>query len=494
MSSIRGGIRKHPRVRIGVADPSLTAVSGMVAITELVDRLEMIKLLDEAVGPIKERDRGFGVGELLVGLASAQLAGEDFLVGLDRQRDDVAGQEISPVAGLSSTTAAGLARRFTDPQWTALETGVARVTERALKFLPVKRRARLADTVTIDLDTTDVEVFGPKKRGVAYNHQGQRCGRPHVAAWAEMKTVLAAKLFSGNDDARASAPDVLLRALKSLPQDVRHGQVRLRADTGYFDGKLARVAFMEGIEFAIGAKRIAPLWNLLSGLSNKDWNNAIDMEGAQVAVASYRPAWWPSKTEILIRRVKLDISQVSTDSRSRRRRTLHPDQRALPLEGLAEADEIYAYSFVCTNIDVSTPDKAVAVEHWYRQRTTVENIFRDSKHGAALRHLPSGYEEINTAWMWGALLAANIAAWLHELTATATATATEGKGKGKGKETLIGHGIRGGKAMITTLRHRLIRVPGRLVHHAGRLTLRLPPGRELLAEILARLRKLPAKP
>ena len=30
------------------------------------------------------------------------------------------------------------------------------------------------------------------------------------------------------------------------------------------------------------------------------------------------------------------------------------------------------------------------MEHWYRHRTSVENIFRDSKHGAALRHLPSG--------------------------------------------------------------------------------------------------------
>jgi hypothetical protein len=48
--------------------------------------------------------------------------------------------------------------------------------------------------------------------------------------------------------------------------------------------------------------------------------------------------------------------------------------------------------------------------------------------------------------------------------------------------------------MIATLRHRLIRVPGRLISHAGQLTLRLPPGRDLLAEILARLRKIPTIP
>jgi hypothetical protein len=33
-------------------------------------------------------------------------------------------------------------------------------------------------------------------------------------------------------------------------------------------------------------------------------------------------------------------------------------------------------------------------------------MFRDAKHGGALRHLPSGYPQINRAWMWGALLAA----------------------------------------------------------------------------------------
>jgi hypothetical protein len=57
------------------------------------------------------------------------------------------------------------------------------------------------------------------------------------------------------------------------------------------------------------------------------------------------------------------------------------------------------------------------VEHWHRHRTTVENISRDGKLGAALRHLPSGYPQVNLALIWGALLAATMAAWLHQLTA-----------------------------------------------------------------------------
>ncbi len=204
------------------------------------------------------------------------------------------------------------------------------------------------------------------------------------------------------------------------------------------------------------------------------------MHGAQVAVAGYCPDWWPAATSLLIRRVALDPGQVSADSRSRRRRTLHPHQRALPIPELATAGTIYGYSFIVTSLDVSAPGKAAAVEHWYRHRTTVENLFRDGKHGAALRHLPSGHVQVNMAWMWGALLAASMAGWLHQLTATTA-----------GRDILAGHGVRGGKAMIATLRWRLIAVSGRLVRHAGQLILRLPPGHSLLAEILARLRALP---
>ena len=245
-----------------------------------------------------------------------------------------------------------------------------------------------------------MEVYGRKKRGVAYNHQGQRAGRPHVAAWAETEIVLAADLGGGTDDPRATAPDLLRRALAALPPRARaSGRVAMRADAGYFAGALARAAHNAHIAFAIGAKRIAPLWRLLDGIAGDAWHDAIDMDNAQVAVAEYCPDWWPEGTRLLIRRVTLDPAQVSADPRSRRRRTLHPDQRALPLPGLAGAEAIYAYSFILTNLDVSAPDKAAAAEHWYRHRTTVENIFRDSKLGAALRHLPSGYPQVDLAWM-----------------------------------------------------------------------------------------------
>jgi hypothetical protein len=129
----------------------------------------------------------------------------------------------------------------------------------------------------------------------------------------------------------------------------------------------------------------------------------------------------------------------------------------------------------------STSEAAAEVEHWCRHRTSIENLFRDAKHGAALRHLPSGHPEVDRAWMWGALLGAGLTGWRHQLTATTTPEAA-----------LAGHGVREGQAMIATLRHRLIRVPARLIRHAGALILRLPPSYELLDEVLTRIRALPA--
>src|SRR5712692_8929675 len=169
--------RTRGRIRIGVPDPSLTAAGGMLAVTELCGKLALIEALDAGIGPVKQRRRGFTGGQVLTGMAAAQLAGEDFLVGLDRLRADEAGQQLAPVPGLATSTATGLARRFAARHWRGAEAGLAQATATMAGLLPPERAAELAGgPVTIDIDATDVEVYGSKKRGVAYTYQGQRAG------------------------------------------------------------------------------------------------------------------------------------------------------------------------------------------------------------------------------------------------------------------------------------------------------------------------------
>ena len=272
--------------------PHATAAGGMLAVTELCGKLGLIEALDKGIGPVKQRARGFTGGQVLAGMAAAQLAGEDFLVGLDRVRADQAGQQVTPVPGLATSTAAGIARRFTGKHWRGTEAGLAAATARMAALLPAERAAELAGgPVTIDIDATDVEVYGSKKRGVAYTYQGQRAGLPHVASWAETEIPPAADLLAGDEDPRSSVVGLLGRALAALPRAVTDGaaaagrKIALRADAGYFAGELARAAAAAGMEFAIGAKRITSMWKALAGIGEDAWRDAIGMEGAQVAVS-----------------------------------------------------------------------------------------------------------------------------------------------------------------------------------------------------------------
>jgi len=459
------------RVRVGVPDASLTAASGVVAMAELVGRLGVAAALDDAVGEIKQRDRGLSAGQFLVAVAQAQMCGAQFWTGLDRRRADTAGEALSAVPTPAATTAVELAQRFGPARLAGIEEGIGEIICRVRGLLPPARRAVLrAGGATIDLDGTDVEVYGSAKEGIAYSYKGARAGRPHVATWAEAGVVTAADLLAGDEDPRPGAGSLIARSVATLKAAGVIVRPKVRGDVGYFAKDIAWAAVEAGCDFSLGVTRNPAAWRAATAIPDDAWRKAKRMKGAQVAVCDYAPAGWPPDTACVVRRVKVHATDISTDPRARRRRTIPKGQLALALDGLVA--HVYAYSFIATNLDVSTPAKAVAAEAWHRMRTDIEDRIRDAKHGAALRHLPSATRAANTVWMWGALLAVNLSAWLQELA---------GLDGGDGR----------GRAHLGTLRHQLLMVPARLVRHAGQVTLRLPPGQHLLAQVLARLRRLP---
>src|SRR5680860_1212591 len=102
------------------------------------------------------------------------------MIALDRCRGDRVGQALAPVPTPPSTTAATLAKRIDADQRLGIETAVAAVSATVVAQLPAVRRRRLLATPTIDIDATEVEVYGRAKDGVDFNYLGQRAGRPHL--------------------------------------------------------------------------------------------------------------------------------------------------------------------------------------------------------------------------------------------------------------------------------------------------------------------------
>jgi len=164
---------------------------------------------------------------------------------------------------------------------------------------------------------------------------------------------------------------------------------------------------------------------------------------------------------------------------------------------------VFAYSMILT----SRTDDMVEIEHWFRERAQIEERLKDSKYGAALRHLPSGYKVVNIVWMWAALLAMNISATLSALarpdTSEQNAEDTEDdpctahavsdpstppapRGARRRREPLRAHGKRLGRETIC--------VVGRIARHARGLVVHLHPMHEGGAMLRAytALREMPS--
>jgi hypothetical protein len=446
----------------------LTPSAGVEAVAELDRVLGLTKSLDRHIGSVKQRARGLSTGQLVTAMASCQLTGGDHLVSLDRRRADVAGQQLEPVRTPPSTTAAGIAKRFGVKQLRGIETAVGQVNTRMVGLLGPVRRLALLKVATIDGDTTDVEVYGRHKQRVEYNHAGQRNLRPHIGFWAEAGVPLAAELMAGAADPRSNCVELLDRSIAALPDGVQ--TVRARWDAGYFAGALAHACVERGVQFAIGAKRTAPVIAAAAVPPEHQWIPAIGMDDTELAVIDYLPGSWPAQGVVCIaRRTRIPADRIPTE-RARKRRTIPKDQLALALQG--RLDHVFGYSFILTNLDVSSDSQLAEVEWWYRHRTDIEALNKDAKYGGALRHLPSGDHGVNSVWMWGALLACAISAWLQELTGI-------DRGNGRGRRT------------VTRLRRELINVPARLARRAGTIWLHLPTGKQLLTTVLSRLQQLP---
>jgi DDE family transposase len=444
-------------------EASLTPYAGLVISGELCRSLRLGGLIDEQLAgerrarPVKQRRRGLSPGELFLSLVESQLAGGEYFDHIEDLRADLAGAPLRAVAAPpAAPTMLQNAKRFRRVHVQAIERAFAAAGERLDRALG--RDA--GEPVTIDLDATQVAVYGRGKDGAGRSRHGTTSFAPHVAFWAERGRALTSELVGGNRE-KLTAPEcgrIVDRALSLLPAG--HGEVSCRIDSAYYKLELLQKLRARRARFSVSVPRTTAMWNALAAIPEQAWQQAEAMDGAEVAETSYTPTEWQGEPlRLLVRRVAHSAADVSAGSvTARRRKTIPPQQLALALEGATAS--VFGYSFILTDIPDRDP---VWLEHFHRQRAQIEERLKEAKLGQPLRHLPSGDENANRVWLTASLAALTLSAFCCDLSPAAGAS-----GKAPADAPL--------RRTAKTLRRQLFCIPARIVRTSRYLILRLPEG------------------
>lgn len=451
------------RIDFRADDERLTAFAGLAVIGAITRTLGLVGLIDgelvreRRAAPVKVRARGVSGGELMLALAESQLIGGECFDDIEDLRADRAGAGLRGARRVpAASTARQLARRFRRCHIQAIERAIARVGGRLDRALG----RDCAEDATIDLDATQLEVHG-RKGGAARSRHGCLAYAPHIAFWAQRGRALTAELVGGNREKLTASASATLarRALRMLRSAGHTGNVTFRIDSAYYAVGLLIALRKTGARFTVSVPRTEAMWKLIGQIPEDAWTDARDLAGAQVAQIAYTPTDWKHEPlRMIVRRTLYTAAQVSTNTRARRRKTIHPDQLAMLADG--HTDRVYGYSFILTDIADQT---AVCVEHFHRHRAQIEERLKDAKLGQALRRMPCADQHANRSWMAACLLALNLSALICDLCPAAGAS-----GKAPDDAPL--------RRTAKTLRRLLFRVPATIATSARQTILHLPAG------------------
>ena len=120
------------------------------------------------------------------------------------------------------------------------------------------------EPVTIDLDATQVTVYGQRKQGAARSRHGSMSYAPHVATWAQRGRALTCELVGGNREklSGVECARIARRAIALLPAG--HGPVTMRIDSAYYAIELLAALRDAAARFTVSVPRNQAMWKALA--------------------------------------------------------------------------------------------------------------------------------------------------------------------------------------------------------------------------------------
>ena len=429
----RGGGGQLDRLAFAFDDQRVVANAGLLLASTLAGRLGIEQVVDETLD-LGERPGAARPGRKLLTLVCSALVGGDSIddAGVLRcgETQRVLGQRV-----MAPSTLGTFLRSFTFGHVRQLD----RVFETILGRAWAAGAGPGSGPLTIDLDSTIVEVAGRQKQGAGFGYTKRRGYHPLLATRADTGEVLHARMRKGSASSQRGAERFVCELVARVRRLGASGTLTVRADSGFWSYKTIEALERHGVRYSIGVSQQAHVRAAIELIGERDWQPLPDYppDGiAQIAEGSLRGR------RLVVRRTRLVGAQAE----------LFPDWR---------------YHAFLT--DRSEPLAEVEADH--RRHAQIELAIRDLKQGSGLNHAPSGHFSANAAWLLISCLAHNLARWLA----------------------CLGLGVRG-PIVTQTIRRRYLTLPGRISRSGRRSTLHLParwPWQHTFTQALQRLRTLP---
>jgi hypothetical protein len=389
----------------------LTAQAGLAAFSRAFRSLGGPKLCDERVH-IKERARGYTVGQQVESLVLLHAAGGDCMQDVEALREDSGVTKMLGYALPGQRCVADFLESFHDPdkvdqaraeaqrqerlsfipEETAALSGLGEVTQGVVREI-ASRWKQPPTRATVDQDATIIE---SRKREAQWTYEGTRGYQPMVAMWAETELILADEFRDGNVPALSSPLTCAKAAFAALPDTVT--EYYFRGDSACHESGLVnwlrnpeREDGPKGpIGFAVSARMSEELGRALKRVPQAHWTTfGKDSDGTlrQWAEVDFVPGEKVEKKDIEpLRYVGLRLVK--------------------PQGELFEDGHDKRYYALLSN---RWEEDGGALLTWHRQKAgTIEHVHDEVKNGLGGGQLPSGKFGANAAWFRIACIAYNI--------------------------------------------------------------------------------------
>lgn len=462
-------------------DSGLTGFAGLPLYLDLARQSGLVQCINQT---LKTKMRGWTDAEMILSLILLNLAGGDCISDIERLEQDMGFRTLLmqfATHGMKRSARRAFEKRWRKeksrglpsnaaihrylPQFHSAEEEAQRVEGTA--FIP-KPNANLfalmglnqpmiacmqqqspSATATLDQDATLTSTY---KRNALYCYKGFKAYQPFNTYWAEHGILLHSEFRDGNVNAGFEQLRILKEALSLLPSDVKHAY--LRSDSAGYQEDLIRYC-AEGddprfgvIPFAIAARVSAGIKKEAQSLDEIHWHPIYqeDEDGNKIktnqewADICFVPDWAvQSKASYRY----LAIREPMKPSKNK-----NDDELELPFQTMKSDKVMYKLFSVVTNRDIDGSD----LIQWHRKRCgKSEHVHSTQKEGLAGGQFPSNLFGANAAWWAIMVLSFNlnrlmqIAAFPKEL-----------------KE-----------SKMKALRFHVIQLPGRVIHHARQVFVRV---------------------